>query len=462
MRYCDTCGSRLASDNPDLRCRPCQRRAVQELPEHFWDTDQMRDALTSKHLGKVIRAYRRSPHHPRPISQETMAELLGLSQTQVARIEGGSAPLDLGKLTRWAAVLGIPQRLLWFDLSTEPGQPHPATDGEALVSFDRRTLLRGALAGLTTAPTISLDDLRRLALALEDAHRYLDGEVVAFLQHQLDTCARADGNSGPRQTLMTVLGILGAIDNHVREVKPAVRRDLLGLGARAAEFAGWLYRDIGDPGTADYWRDRAIEWAVAAGDYAMQGYVLLKKSQAAWDDRDAVRMLTLAQAVQEGPWGLPRQVLAEAAQQQARGHAMLGEGVKLVERKLDEARGLFQEPDHSVRLGAHYNEVLFAMQTAICFTEADRPEHAIEIYRGHLTEAKFSHRDYGYFLSLMSGTFAAAGNPDEAATTGLRALWIAKETNSTRTARELLAVVTTLASWRDRPAVRELREAVLI
>ncbi len=50
---------------------------------------------------------------------------------------------------------------------------------------------------------------------------------------------------------------------------------------------------------AGYWRDRAIEWAQEAGDSVMQGYVLLKKSQAAWDDRDALGMRTLAQAVQE-------------------------------------------------------------------------------------------------------------------------------------------------------------------
>ena len=38
------------------------------------------------------------------------------------------------------------------------------------------------------------------------------------------------------------------------------------------------------PESAEYWRDRAMEWAQAAGDGPMQGYVLLKKSQAAWDD----------------------------------------------------------------------------------------------------------------------------------------------------------------------------------
>ncbi len=45
---------------------------------------------------------------------------------------------------------------------------------------------------------------------------------------------------------------------------------------------------------AGCWRDRAMEWAQATGDFPMQGYVLPRKSQAAWDERDALRMLTLA------------------------------------------------------------------------------------------------------------------------------------------------------------------------
>ena len=43
--------------------------------------------------------------------------------------------------------------------------------------------------------------------------------------------------------------------------KPGTRRDLLRAGAYASEFAGRLYRDVCVPELANYWRDRAIEWA---------------------------------------------------------------------------------------------------------------------------------------------------------------------------------------------------------
>ena len=45
-----------------------------------------------------------------------------------------------------------------------------------------------------------------------------------------------------------------------------------------------------------------------AADFAMPGYILIKKSQSAWDARDAARMLGLAEAVLEGPWQLPWRV----------------------------------------------------------------------------------------------------------------------------------------------------------
>jgi hypothetical protein len=63
----------------------------------------------------------------------------------------------------------------------------------------------------------------------------------------------------------------------------------------------WLYRDMHDPLRGGFWYDRATEWAQEAGDMPMQGYVLLKKAQMAYDERDGVRVLTLAQAAQMDP-----------------------------------------------------------------------------------------------------------------------------------------------------------------
>jgi tetratricopeptide (TPR) repeat protein len=314
---------------------------------------------------------------------------------------------------------------------------------------------------------VGLDQLRQIAAALSDAGRYLDGSVVDYFRQQLAVCAVDDGRRGPKATLVPVLGIIGAIEHMVRQVKPNVRRELLAAGARGAEFAGWLYRDMGSVGVGNYWRDRAMEWAQAAGDLPMQGYVLLKKSQAAWDERDATRMLTLAQAAQDGPWRRPSSVRAEAAQQEARGYAMVNGHREQIEFKLDEARELLVADrsnaprSRGATLAAHYDEALLAVQTAICYSEAGLPDRALDLYETWLTEDAFSRRDFGYFLSLMAEALARAGGADEAASAGLRALSLGRETNSVRTVQEVHRLLEELQPSANHPAVRELENAVL-
>jgi transcriptional regulator with XRE-family HTH domain len=117
-------------------------------------------------------------------------------------------------------------------------------------------------------PTLSVEDLRHLAAALDNS-RYVDANLVDHLRQQVTASAADDGAAGPRRTLPQVLAVLAVVDRNAREAPVPVRRKLLRFGARAAEFAGWLYRDVDAPGMADYWRDRAIEWAAETGDTAI-------------------------------------------------------------------------------------------------------------------------------------------------------------------------------------------------
>ncbi len=129
---------------------------------------------------------------------------------------------------------------------------------EAESAMRRRTFLSSGIVALA-APVVGLDDLSHLVAALDNARRYLDGSVVDHFRRQIAACAADDGARGPKHTLPSVLGVIGAIESRAREVKPAIRRELLSVGAQGAEFAGWLYRDIGSPVVSSYWHDRAIE-----------------------------------------------------------------------------------------------------------------------------------------------------------------------------------------------------------
>jgi hypothetical protein len=318
----------------------------------------------------------------------------------------------------------------------------------------------GALVG--ALPVLNPDEVQHIAAALENARRYADSAVAGYFQDQLVAYAVNDGARGPKETLPLVLAIVAAVEYAAREARPAVRRDLLALGARSAEFIGWMYRDSAALRQAGYWHDRAIEWAQIASETALQGYVLLKKSQTAWDERDATRMLMLARAAIEGPWDLPPWVRAEAIQQEARAEAMLGGDISVIAPRFDQARDLLAQAQpvgagNGSGLAAHYCASLLAMQMAICYCEGGQPGRAVEIYDEHLAADAFSRRDYGYFLALKGIAVASIGHPDDAAVIGRESLRIGAATGSVRTLTELSRLMDRLASWPGRPAVRSLR-----
>jgi transcriptional regulator with XRE-family HTH domain/tetratricopeptide (TPR) repeat protein len=478
------------------------------LPREFWDSAQMRDALETWHMGRVIYAYRTHPWHPRPLSQELAGNWLGLTQVQVGRIEKGRAPEELTKLIAWAKILGIPGDLLWFRLP-QPGSgawASPAGAPAALTLpaiLDGRPVLlpidigaaraqgldtligqltghgqAGPLPGGLPFPVqlprqparavqvLSLDDiteLEQLAAALDDARRYLDRTVVGLFRRQLDVSKADDGHRGPAKALPVVLGILGAIEQHVREVKPDVGRLLLSLGADGAEFAGWLYRDLQDTANATFWYDRAMEWAQAASDTAMQGYVLLKKSQMAFEERDVHLVVALAEAACQGPWRLPPAIRAEATQQHAIGLAMAGEPIEAVEQQMSAAREALDQagPDEQAGSAAYFTADTLLLRQATCYTEAGKPARAAVIFDEVLARGGLSRRDAGFFRARRAAALALSGEPDEAAEVGLKACQTARDTSSERTIRLLAETVHALRPWGGRPGPRALRQAVL-
>jgi len=131
---CATCGARLARENPGPRCSPCvasRRHArepaaldVPDVPAEFWEHPPIRAALQSRHMGKVLREYRRHPFHgPRQIPQYVAGLWFGLAQTQVSRVESGQPIVHLDRLIQWARTLKIPARYLWFALPDQSETP---------------------------------------------------------------------------------------------------------------------------------------------------------------------------------------------------------------------------------------------------------------------------------------------------------------------------------------------------
>jgi len=129
-RRCAACTTPLAADNTARLCGRCIREHRDQIPtppvhasDEFWNTEDLRKAFESQHIGRVCRAYRNHPQHlqlfGKALNQEVLGRWLGLTQAQVSKLENGKPEQNLETLRAYAKILHIPQRVLWFDL---PGQ----------------------------------------------------------------------------------------------------------------------------------------------------------------------------------------------------------------------------------------------------------------------------------------------------------------------------------------------------
>jgi hypothetical protein len=244
-RYCRSCRGRLARDNTSAECAACQKKqcdlllGAPQVPADFWTTDEMRDALASWHMGRVIAAYRTHPFHGRPLSQEIVGAWAGISQVQLSRVEHGPAIKHLDRLVAWAETLRIPEDLLWFKL---PGRRvDAATPSPSAVvpnPADLATLL-GALTATRAAgpggngPTLGISAFEGLTLARS-------AELVLKLFLALD-----DELGGGSLYL--------PLSRYVARMSVSVEQDpddgLWGFG-QLCQMAGWLALDAHQHGAA--------------------------------------------------------------------------------------------------------------------------------------------------------------------------------------------------------------------
>jgi hypothetical protein len=72
-----------------------------EMPETFWQTDEMRDALATRDMGRVSKAYRNHPFHgPSPLPQERVAECVGVTQRALVITRETRSARAIRELTR--------------------------------------------------------------------------------------------------------------------------------------------------------------------------------------------------------------------------------------------------------------------------------------------------------------------------------------------------------------------------
>jgi tetratricopeptide (TPR) repeat protein len=289
-------------------------------------------------------------------------------------------------------------------------------------------------------------------------------ELISHLNEQWHALVKTDNLLGPRHALGGVNNNLGVIDALLRGVRQPVRDVVLGLGARYAESAAWLYEDSADTAAARYWTRRSMEWAMEGNDRLMVSWTLFRRGQQAAADRDAAQMAGMAAAARREAGALPSLMLAAILQQEAHAYALDGEE-RACQGALDRAHLLAAAADDpgdaSAGHGSFCTPAYLEMQRGACWLTLGQPARAITALETALKSLPPAYRrDRGVALSCQAAALATGGEPAEAARTAREALDIARASGSGRVLSMIVPVAARLAPHGRIEAVAELRSAL--
>lgn len=272
----------------------------------------------------------------------------------------------------------------------------------------------------------------------------------------------SDNLFGPRH-------IIPVVREHIKKIQQlryglngrADGRDLLCVQAQYAETLAWLLQDSADFRGAQYWLDCALEWAHMAGDQQWTAFTLSRKSQLAGDMHDPIGAIDLAEAAARLA-GNGTRLRAAGATYEAHGHALAGDGVSCL-RVLDQAHEMVAGDDNDPAtpwtpwLTTGYVET----QRARCLTTLGDHKQAAQLFRYAIADIPATlRRDRGVYIAREGIAHAGAGDPDQAADAGMRALSIAHIAQSGRIVTELRRLDTALRRWDTVPSVSEFHGAL--
>ncbi|WP_433616944.1 helix-turn-helix domain-containing protein [Dactylosporangium sp. CA-139114] len=447
------------------------------MPAEFWQTDRIRDALAARDMGALIAAYRTHPYHGRPIRQDAAAVWLGISQSQLSRIERGLTRVDdIGRLLAWAAILAVPDDLLWIrpvtpsTVTTEvlrqdqqgQGSANRAGVGETW-DMNRRNLLRLATAAATTLAAGSpAADWQRLAAGDPRAFRH-DSAAVHEYGTAADTLWRQFTAADTKRHLADVVhGQLAVLLEHLRATPgDGARRALCQTLASLFQLAGEISLDTGAyldaahcytlAATAAREADAADLWACALTRHA---YVCMFGGH----DTDAIPMLQHAAAIsRHGDSALSTRYWISAVLAQA--HAATGQlGATLA--ALDAAEAVHDQPGPVHNGGwLRFDGSRLEEDRASALLRLGEADRAEPILTGMLA-GPLPARRYGCALTSLATVGALRGDPTQIVHYGSAAVETARTTHSAVIRNRLHDLQHHLAPFHTDRHVRRLDEHI--
>ncbi|MGW2870471.1 hypothetical protein [Kitasatospora sp. NPDC001225] len=403
-----------------------EARVPDRLPASLLSNPEMITACRRRDFAAVFRLLKLAGIYP-----SLIARACDMTPSRVGEVLSGKRRIEkIDLIERIADGLHIPGRLL--------GLASRSWELEAPVQHPRRR------------PPEPADGGQGLSAPIDPEF------FVSHLRGVIPGHYKAANLLGSRHALDSVTRHLQLLDRLQQAIGGRDREELLTIGTRTAEFLGWLNQDLGDFDRALFWSDRAMEWAQEAGDDVMAAYVLFRKSNQATAQRNAQKAVSLARAAQRSV-GATHRIRALAAQQEAQGHAMMG-NPRFAQAKFDEAHEIAAAPDDSHADDAldlaYCTPTYIEMQRANCLIELGDPHTAVGMFEAELRVLPPVYRnDQGVYLSRLARAYAVSGEPEQAVAAADRALSIAVDTESARAMSELSTAGKALQRWSAVPQV---------
>ena len=270
-------------------------------------------------------------------------------------------------------------------------------------------------------------------------------EILSYLLNILRENTRVDAVAGPRYLLPVVYPQLSLIEQLCQSAREPERQATLFIGAKFAEFCGWLCQDSGNTDTALYWTNQALDYAHELDDPELLAYILTRKSNLVTEAGTPGHGLGLANAALNIHGHVAPAVRAVSLRHRARAHCLLSEKTEF-ERDTSEALAYAADghpnKDCYVTIDAgiswdhakYCTPAYITMEAGMSWVDFAKPDLAIETFHDSLRTwpSGSQVRDRGLCLARLATASAVQHDVEPACEAAAEALAIAHTTGSAR------------------------------
>lgn len=383
------------------------------------------------------------------LTLERLASIVHYSKGQLSKVETGHKRPSQELARLCDAALGAGGELV----ALVPTTGMPDTSFRRGAPTGRRHILTAGTASVLAAA--SLGAPHASAAAQHDR----DDTLLEVSRCLFDQFRRLGQTAPPGAVLPALAEQTRGLRLLALRAGPQTRQHLLALGARYAEFAGWMAQEAGDDQGALGWTDHAVELSVASGDDTLASYARVRRALVAYYRGDAAETVALTESVRDTR--LPSRILGLAAQQQAEGHALAGDYAGCM-RELDRARDLLAQDDGDPRhpvLGPspqHLSDPV-AMMTGWCLLDLGRPREAAEAFDREMAGlSRTAQRNRARYGTRHALAYALAGEIEQACGLTADVLGAVHTVSSATVALDVRRLSRVLGRHPRNPAVKDV------